>query len=89
MKLSSGSQIKEHTDYDLDAENGTLRLHIPIITNKKVYFKLNGKRVVLNEGECWYLRLSDPHSVANNGVSDRVHLVIDAAVNPWLRDQLG
>ena len=45
-------------------------------------------RVVLSEGECWYLRLSDPHSVENNGQSDRVHLVIDAKVNPWLAAQL-
>ena len=35
-----------------------------------------------------YLRLSDPHSVANNGAADRVHLVIDAEMNDWLRMQL-
>jgi len=36
-------------------------------------------------GECWYLRLSDPHSVANRGTTDRVHLVVDAVVNDALR----
>ena len=35
-------------------------------------------------GSAWYLRLSDPHSVANRGAGPRVHLVIDAAVNGWL-----
>ena len=88
MKLSSGSRIKEHTDHDLSVENGTARLHIPIVTNDDVDFRLNGTRVLLNEGECWYLRLCDPHSVENNGKSDRIHLVIDAEVNPWLTEQL-
>lgn len=37
-------------------------------------------------GSTWYLRLSDPHSVANRGLSERVHLVIDAAVDGWLTD---
>jgi hypothetical protein len=35
-------------------------------------------------GSSWYLRLSDPHSVANRGLTDRVHLVIDAVVNDWI-----
>ena len=89
MKLSPGSSIREHADHDLAAENGTARLHVPIVTNDGVDFRLNGRRIVMNEGECWYLRLSDPHSVENNGRSDRVHLVIDAVVNDWLAAQLG
>jgi hypothetical protein len=40
--------------------------------------------VILEAGSCWYLRLSDPHRVANRGETDRVHLVIDAAVNDWV-----
>lgn len=88
MKLSPGSRIKEHTDHDLAVENSTARLHIPIVTNDGVDFRLNGTRVVLKEGECWYLRLCDPHSVENKGKSDRVHLVIDLEVNAWLRAQL-
>jgi len=88
MKLAVGSRIKEHTDHDLSAEDGTARLHIPVQTNSEVYFRLNGARVVLNEGECWYLRLSDPHSVENLGTTDRVHLVIDVVVNSWLNELL-
>jgi len=63
-------------------------LHIPIVTNEEVDFRLNGEQVILREGECWYLRLSDLHSVENNGQFDRVHLVIDAVVNDWLESQL-
>ncbi len=88
MKLSAGSKIKEHTDLDMDIESGTIRLHIPVQTNHQVDFRLNGDRVQLREGECWYLRLSDPHSVENRGKQDRVHLVIDAELNQWLKQFL-
>lgn len=89
MKLTAGSRIEEHRDLDLAAEHGTARLHVPIETIREVDFRLNGTRVPLKEGECWYLRLSDPHSVANRGATGRIHLIIDAEVNPWLRDLLG
>jgi mannose-6-phosphate isomerase-like protein (cupin superfamily) len=84
MRLAPGSAIKEHTDVALSFEDGTVRLHVPVVTNAAVDFRLNGERVVLEAGSCWYLRLSDPHSVANRGSEDRVHLVIDATVNGWV-----
>jgi hypothetical protein len=86
MRLAPGSTIKEHRDHDLRFEDGTVRLHIPVVTNRAVDFRLNGVRCVMAAGTCWYLRLSDPHSVANRGPADRVHLVIDAGVNGWLTD---
>ena len=88
MKLTPGSVIKPHRDHDLDPEHGRARLHVPVATNRDVDFRLNGTRVVMEAGECWFLRLSDEHSVANRGASDRIHLVIDVAVNDWLLAQL-
>jgi len=88
MKLAPGSTIKPHTDHDLALGQGRVRLHIPVTTNPDVDFRLNGTNVTMGEGECWYLRLSDMHSVANRGRVDRVHLVLDAFVNPWLLEQL-
>jgi hypothetical protein len=85
MRLSPGSLIKEHRDLDLAFEDGTVRIHIPVVTNDGVDFRLNGSRCVMETGSAWYLRLADPHSVANRGGSDRVHLVIDATVNDWVR----
>ncbi len=84
MRLGAGSIIKQHKDDDLAFERGAVRLHGPITTNPHVEFLLNGRRVVMAPGSVWYLRLSDPHSVANNGATDRVHLVIDALANDWL-----
>lgn len=84
MRLEAGSIIKEHRDHDLAYEFGAMRLHIPVVTNPDVEFLLNGERVMMNPGECWYLRLSDPHAVANRGNTDRVHMVIDMEVNEWV-----
>jgi aspartyl/asparaginyl beta-hydroxylase len=88
MRLTAGSVIKEHSDLELSFEEGTVRIHVPVVTNAGVAFYLNRSRVVLDAGSCWYLRLSDPHSVANRGGSDRVHMVIDAEVNGWVADIL-
>ncbi|HEY0105094.1 MAG TPA: aspartyl/asparaginyl beta-hydroxylase domain-containing protein [Rhizomicrobium sp.] len=88
MRLTPGSVIKEHCDLDLDAEHGAARIHVPITTNPDVTFEINRRAVALAPGSVWYLRLSDPHRVANRGASDRVHLVIDATVNDWLTDLL-
>ncbi len=88
MKLAAGSIIKKHTDLDLAAEYGEARLHVPIETNTDVHFFLNDSEVFMNQGECWYLRLSDPHNVDNNSQSDRIHLVLDVVVNDWLEQQL-
>jgi hypothetical protein len=86
MRLTPGSVIKEHRDHDLRFEDGSVRIHVPVVTNDAVDFRLNGTRCVMEAGSCWYLRLSDPHSVANRGAADRVHLVIDATVNGWMQD---
>jgi Aspartyl/Asparaginyl beta-hydroxylase len=88
MRLTPGSVIKEHNDLELSFEEGTVRIHVPVVTNPGVEFYLNRSRVVLDAGSAWYLRLSDPHSVVNCGTTDRVHMVIDAEVNRWVADIL-
>lgn len=84
MRLGPGSVIREHRDHELSFEDGAVRIHVPVVTNPEVDFRLNGTRVALDAGSAWYLRLSDPHSVANLGGDARVHLVIDARVDPWI-----
>jgi hypothetical protein len=88
MRLGPGSSILEHRDPGLCAEEGNVRLHIPITTNADVRFYVNNEPVKMKPGEVWYLRLSDPHRADNLSNSPRVHLVIDADVNPWLLHQL-
>ena len=88
LRLKVGSVIQEHRDHELGFEDGEVRLHIPVITNPEVEFVLNQVRVIMNEGECWYLNVNQPHRVANRGATDRIHLVVDCVVNNWLRDLL-
>lgn len=88
LRLKAGSVIKPHRDYELGFEDGEVRLHIPVRTNRDVFFVLDGNRVVMNEGECWYNDFNLVHSVENRGTTDRVHLVIDCVVNDWLREFL-
>lgn len=89
MRLAPGSVIKQHRDHDLDAQQGVARIHVPVVTSDGVDFRLNGSRVEMAPGETWYLRLADPHSVANHGKIARVHLVLDVVVDDWLAEQLG
>jgi hypothetical protein len=85
MRLAPGSRLKEHTDHDLGFEDGSIRLHIPITTNPDVDFRMNGTRVAMEAGSVWYLRLCDPHSVDNRGATERVHMVLDAELNDWMK----
>jgi quercetin dioxygenase-like cupin family protein len=86
LQLAVGAEIKPHSDHCLGYEDGSFRLHIPIITNPEVEFILDGKRLIMNEGECWYIDANFEHSVANRGKQDRIHLVIDGIRNYWTDD---
>ena len=85
LKLGAGARIIEHRDYNLSLDDGEVRLHVAVTTSPLVDFYLNGERVVMNAGECWYINANLPHKVENRGDSDRVHLVIDCKVDAWLR----
>lgn len=83
LNLGPGAEIKPHTDHCLGYEDSEFRLHIPIITNPDVEFILDGQRLIMNEGECWYFNANFTHSVKNSGNKDRIHLVIDGIRNEW------
>jgi len=84
LRLTPGSRINEHTDHGCTGADGVLRLHIPVVTNPDVIFTLNGTRVVMEAGSAWYLALGGPHSVANNGSTDRVHMIVDTVMTEEL-----
>lgn len=86
LRLEVGASIKPHSDYNLGYEDNNFRLHIPIITNEDVNFVLDGTRLVMLPGECWYTNVNYVHSVSNKGKSDRIHLVIDCERNDWTDD---
>lgn len=85
LKLGPGARILEHRDHNLSLEDGEVRLHVPITTDPRVEFYLNGEQLVMLAGECWYINSNLPHKVENHSDADRVHLVIDCVVDDWLR----
>ena len=86
LALAPGAFIREHTDNGLDYQDGEIRIHIPVQTNPGVEFYVAGERLRLDEGGCYYVNVNLPHRVNNRGVADRIHLVIDAEVNEWVRE---
>lgn len=89
LRLGAGGCIREHRDYDLGSPDGDLRLHVPIVTDAQVDFLLDGRRVPMQAGECWFLDLSRPHRVDNHGGITRIHLVVDCRPSEWLAAQIG
>jgi len=86
LKLDAGAIIKEHRDAELSFEHGEIRLHIPVITHEDVEFYLDKERMHLEEGECWYMNFNLLHNITNNSPVNRIHLVIDAVVNDWVKE---
>lgn len=88
LRLAPGSVVKEHTDPTLGLEihKSVIRLTIPILNNNQVVFYLNNTPVPMQPGECWYMRLTDPHKVTNDGDTERVNLTIDMIPNKWIRN---
>lgn len=87
LRLAAGARVRTHVDNGLGYDFGMVRLHVPVVTNSDVRFVLAGHLLELREGKVWYVDTSYPHSVANGGDVDRVHLVIDCVVNDWLKAQ--
>ncbi len=85
LRLQVGAIIKVHIDEALNFDLGEVRIHVPIVTDPAVEFYVNHKRVVMKEGEVWYMDATYPHSVKNGSSIDRVHLVLDCVVNDWVR----
>jgi mannose-6-phosphate isomerase-like protein (cupin superfamily) len=89
LRLSSGSFVREHSDPALGFEDGEVRIHVPVETSPEVEFYSAGERLQLDEGDCYYVNVSLPHRVNNPGLTSRIHLVIDAEVNGWVRELFG
>ncbi len=86
MNIPPDGIINTHIDHESGYEDGFFRIHIPILTNNKVHFILNDHIIIMQSGAAWYANINLPHSVVNNGQTNRVHLVIDCIRNNWSDD---
>lgn len=88
LRLAPNSVVKEHRDVTLglEVEKSVIRLTVPILNKENIEFYLNDSLVDMKPGECWYMRLTDPHRVINNGTTERVNLTIDMIPNDWIKN---
>lgn len=88
LRLEQGNVVKEHRDVTLGLQvrKSVIRLTIPIIKDEGADFYLNNTLVPMKPGECWYMRLTDPHKVVNNSSRERINISIDMIPNEWVRN---
>jgi tetratricopeptide (TPR) repeat protein len=82
-KLLAGGKIPQHTDAGYSLLN-CHRVHIPIITNDKVVFVVDGEERNMQVGELWEINNGLDHAVENRSDEDRIHLIID-----WMPNYAG
>lgn len=77
ISLAPGAKLVPHKDNFRNLRAGVLRLHIPIVTNKKAFMVFSEKKYHWKEGELWLGDFAQKHSVLNNGDTTRTHLLMD------------
>ena len=77
VKLKNNSAISPHCDSGMSL-SACNRVHIPIVTNRKVIFTVGTESKYLKAGEMWEINNSrKTHDVSNSSNKDRVHLIVD------------
>ena len=75
-KLLAGSIINPHVDKHPSFHVGH-RIHIPITTNPRVRFMIDGRPYQFKVGEAYEINNQLMHSVMNKGAEDRITFIFD------------
>jgi quercetin dioxygenase-like cupin family protein len=75
-RLRAGQNIKAHSDVH-QSFHCAHRIHVPISTNPKVWFTIDGRPYQLKVGEAYELNNQMQHSVVNKGNEDRITFIFD------------
>ena len=75
-KLLAGKNITPHVDYHESFHQGH-RIHVPITTNPRVRFMIDGQPHQLKVGEAYEVNNQKLHSVMNRGREDRITFIFD------------
>jgi len=79
VKLLAHNNIAEHQDKNFSLAHSH-RIHIPIVTNDKVFFNVGDESINMKVGEIIEINNRRFHSVDNQSDEDRVHLIIDFVI---------
>jgi aspartyl/asparaginyl beta-hydroxylase (cupin superfamily) len=74
--LLSGGRINPHFDAHATFRRSH-RIHIPITTNPRVRFMIDGKPFQLKVGNAYEINNQKTHSVMNSGKEDRITFIFD------------
>ena len=75
-KLLARGKITPHVDTHPSFHAGH-RIHVPITTNPRVRFMIDGRPYQFKVGEAYELNNQKMHSVANKGKEDRITFIFD------------
>lgn len=75
-KLLAGCRINPHHDSHYSFHCGH-RIHIPITTNPRVRFMIDGRPYQFQLGQAYELNNQKQHSVMNKGAEDRITFIFD------------
>lgn len=75
-KLLTGGRINPHFDSHKTFRRSH-RIHVPITTNSRVRFMIDGRPFRLNVGEAYEVNNQKTHSVMNSGTEDRITFIFD------------
>jgi hypothetical protein len=75
-KLLAGGRILPHRDTHPSFGAGH-RIHVPIITNPRVRFMIDGRPYQLEVGQAYEINNQKIHSVMNKGDTDRINFIFD------------
>jgi len=73
LKIPPGGKVHRHTD------NPSVRYVIPVETNPKAITTVDGKDHHLEVGRVYQVDTTLEHRSANNGTTDRIHLLVDVS----------
>lgn len=80
-KLKAGKHIDTHTDQHPSFHHGH-RIHIPITTNNKVRFMIDGRPQKMEIGQAYEINNQKRHGVINKGDEDRINFIFDYVPSP-------
>lgn len=75
-RMPPGGSIHPHRDANAAAK-WPHKIHVPIQTNDKVTFFVDGIGYTLAEGEAVEVNNMGVHAVTNEGTTDRIHLIFE------------
>jgi hypothetical protein len=75
-RMAAGGVIQPHRDAN-PAAKWPHKIHVPIVTNDQVIFRVEGAQYVMPEGEAVEVNNMGVHAVENGGQTDRIHLIFE------------